>query len=483
MLKIRLAAGALLSCCFPLLAFAVTPVTVCSDVPASSAHAAASAPVHADGTSFRAADGRYVMLRGVNAAGNSKVPPFKAMNAPELFDPLPGLGVNTIRLLFTWEAFEPTQCGYSEDYLAYYEQAIKWAAERNMYVIVDFHQDAFSRNALDGCGEGFPLWALTGKVAPATPDNGPACKDWGSKATFSAQNSLVFDRFFNYDDNQALSHYLEMLRRVSARTAQYPNVIAYDIINEPWSNGKTLNPFYRMAGEIIRQNHPSAMLFFEPEMPVMGPLVPIAFSGVTPPPLGNVVLAPHYYSPTVMSIKFWLWEDPGAALSQWKAKTDQWNIPMFLGEFGSPHEVSNSAAYMEANYKWLDSAFVSGTQWSYTPGWTDQSKDGWNMEDLSIVDNTMKVRSSLFTPRPYPQKTAGKPLYFKRHSKGFSYSWMNDPALGNGRTEFYVPDGYQTSTWTSYPGAAKLSCKATSQHLAECASTYKGLVSVNLTRK
>jgi len=460
-------------------AFAADPVAVCSDV-SFPAMSPASALVHADGTYFRGDDGRYVLLRGVNATGDAKMPPFKTLTSPTLLDPLPGWGINTIRFLFTWEAFEPTACGYSEDYLAYYEQAVKWAAERGIYVIVDFHQDAFSRYALGGCGEGAPLWALTDRVTPATPDNGPNCAGWGSKATFSPQNYLVFDRFFK-DDKQALSHYLEMLRRVAARLAQYPNVIGYDMMNEPWSNAAALNPFYARAGATIRQMHPSAMLFFEPEVPPMGPLVPISVSTVSPPPLGNVVLAPHFYSSELFTLKAWLGNSPGNVLGQWKAKADAWNIPMLLGEFGAFPELTNGAAYLEAQYRWLDKNFVAATQWSYTPGWTAQRKDGWNEEDLSIVDDKLQLRSALFTPRPYPQKTAGLPMSFERQAAGFEYIWSNDPSLGNGRTEFYIPEGYANGKrWRISPWFAHVTCKASNSHLAVCESAYQGTLIVTL---
>lgn len=474
----KFVAGATLAC-LSLAAFATDPVPVCSDV-AFTATAPATATVHADGPYFRAADGRYVLLRGVNATGDSKMPPFKSLTSPALLDPLPGWGINTIRFLFTWEAFEPTPCSYSEDYLAYYEQAVKWAAERGIYVIVDFHQDAFSRYALGGCGEGAPQWALTDRVTPATPDNGSNCAGWGSKATFSPQNYLVFERFFK-DDKQALSHYLEMLHRVAGRLAQYSNVIGYDMMNEPWSNAAALDPFYARAGATIRQMHPTAMLFFEPEVPPMGPLVPISASEIVLPPLGNVVLAPHYYSADLFVFNAWLGDGPGLILSKWKKKADGWNIPMLLGEFGASSTVGNAGGYMAAIYSWLDRNYVSATQWSYTPAWTAQGKDGWNREDLSIVDDHLQLRSALFVPRPYPQKTAGKPVSFEPLAAGFKYSWINDPTMGGGKTEFYIPNGSSNGMkLKTAPFWARVACSAASDHLTVCESNYQGQLTVTL---
>jgi hypothetical protein len=61
------------------------------------------------------------------------------------------------------------------------------------------------------------------------------------------------------------------------------------------------------------------------------------------------------------------------------------------------------------------------------------------MEDLSIVANG-QLRPQVFQPRPYPQKTAGQPIKFKREGNGLTYQWAHEPSLG--KTELYVPPGY-----------------------------------------
>jgi endoglycosylceramidase len=399
-----------------------------------------------------------------------------------MLDPLPGWGINAIRFLFTWEAFEPSPCQFSDDYLNYYEQAVAWAEQRGIYVIVDFHQDGFSRYALNGCGEGAPDWAVTSRVALATPDNGPACVDWGLTAAFSPQNYYVFARFLK-DDNQAYSHFVEMTRRVAARLSTHANVIGYDMLNEPWSNTQTMAGFYQNVGAAIREKHPGAMLLFEPALPLYGMLLPVDHSTITPPPFRNVTFAPHYYSPTIEVLGKWAGEDPGKALGQWKSQTDGWNTPMLLGEFGAPEGAGKAADYLEAVYQWLDQNFVSSTQWNYDPGWTPDKKDGWNLEDLSINDDNLQLRSDLFVPRPYPQKTAGKPVLFKRGANGFQYSWVNNPLLGKGRTEFYLPAGYADGkSWTVSPSTAHLRCTQDNEFVTACQSRYRGEISVSLSQ-
>src|SRR3954468_176017 len=89
--------------------------------------AQASTDLRVEGRNFVDSAGRAVILRGVNAAGNSKVPNFRPVMGPEFFKPLQGWGLNAVRLLFTWEAYEPTMGSYDASYLDYYTAAARAA--------------------------------------------------------------------------------------------------------------------------------------------------------------------------------------------------------------------------------------------------------------------------------------------------------------------------------------------------------------------
>ena len=104
---------------------------------------------------------RYVMFHGINLSGSTKVPtsvdakdvptyigkPFLLKNADAEFSQIRALGFNVIRLLLMWEAIEPVQRGqYDKAYLDYIRKIVLKAKEHGIYVLMDMHQDMFSRH-------------------------------------------------------------------------------------------------------------------------------------------------------------------------------------------------------------------------------------------------------------------------------------------------------------------------------------------------
>jgi hypothetical protein len=124
---------------------------------------------------LEASTGRVVLDRALAVGGGSKSPtresradggepqsfvgrPFALADAPAHFRRIRTWGFTSVRLLTTWEAIEGRAPGsYDGEYLAYYRALVDEAGRHGLGVIVDPHQDAWSRWT-GGCGA--PKWTL-----------------------------------------------------------------------------------------------------------------------------------------------------------------------------------------------------------------------------------------------------------------------------------------------------------------------------------
>lgn len=245
-------------------------------------------PLGVLGDRFIDAGGREVLLRGVNLGGDSKVPwpdggthhpsdfsdhrevsfigrPFPLSEAHEHFARLRAWGFNCVRLLTTWEAVEHAGPGrFDEAYLDYFADIARLAGDYGLYVVVDFHQDAWSRMS-GGCGA--PGWtfeavgldftrfhgadaALVMQHAFDHADPNPRQSayprmSWSSNYRLPA-NGIMWSLFFggrwltpdvridglNVQDFLQ-GRYLACVDQVARRLADLPHVIGFESLNEP----------------------------------------------------------------------------------------------------------------------------------------------------------------------------------------------------------------------------------------------------------
>ena len=256
--------------------------------------------LRADGTRFRDGLGRIVVLRGVNAGGRSKFAPFSPFEfAPGAFaatlaqymDHAKAMGIDAMRVPFTWEAVEPIQGQDDQEFLGRYDALLDAAWAHGIYTVVDFHQDVYSQVF---CGDGFPAWTV--------PDPKPAphhdCPSW-SLEYFGNQGVLdAFDRLWA-DNSTVQSQLMAMWDRMVARYKDRPGVIGFEVINEPATGSAssdafesvTLTAFYSKMVARMRAAAPSSLVFVDP----------IGFDGVVVhtslarPSGDGVVFAPHFY--------------------------------------------------------------------------------------------------------------------------------------------------------------------------------------------
>jgi endoglycosylceramidase len=447
--------------------------------PPLPALALARAPneLHLDGRWLRDRANRVVILRGINLSASAKRPPFLPVERLEELDRFPALGINVVRLLFIWEAFEPKRDRYDERYLNRLIAIADAAWKRGIFVIVDIHQDGFSRFTFGGCGDGFPSWAVPRSLVRHAPDNGPECLYWG----FAGMSDLDIQESFTafYEDREDVrTRYLQMLARVVSRFAIHPGVIGYDLLNEPTGREDVeLGPLYRDATAVVRAIDPDALVFREPDAARVN--LGIGPSRL-PAPEANTVYAPHFYD--WLLILWNQWSGARFAINRSfdliSADARRWNSPLFVGEFGVQVSVARAEDYLRAIYDRLDREMASGAQWVYTPHWSIDGKDGWNREDYSIVDERLRLRRN-FRARPYAQRIAGTPLEMRVvGDHGLLVRWLSDASH---ETELFAPRALYRGDPRISVSRADLQCAYTTDSLVvKCRSKEDGEVQVRI---
>ena len=374
--------------------------------------------------------GRTLILKGINFSERSKRPPFLPEVPYEDIDKLKEWGFNAVRFLIIWEAIEPQKGVFSEEYL---EEVIKWVDEfskREIYVLLDMHQDLYARKL---GGDGAPDWAVLD--IPYEPVQ-PWYLNYLSKAVIKN-----FDRFWR--DESLQDEYIKSWEFVIERFKNNRYVVGYDLMNEPFFGSSSpltedferlyLQPFYEKLISRLKKIDNNRLYFFEPNI-IAGGGFPSFFKKM---PFDGLVYAPHYYDPTV------LWEFPydgnesrtHSSFILREEEANRWGIPWVLGEFGILFHTYNSEDYLEDHMRLIEDFMIGSFYWNY-------NRERW--DDMSPVDEEGKEKCLSYCPldvlsRPYPQKTYGELLKFTfdRSKKEFT---MEFRSYGKEHpTEIYVP--------------------------------------------
>ncbi|MCB9736885.1 MAG: cellulase family glycosylhydrolase [Deltaproteobacteria bacterium] len=402
-----------------------------------------------DGAHLRDALGRDVLLRGVNAGGRAKLPPFFAFpfaesglasqrGAPPFddavaayLDRVAAWGHDVIRLPFTWEAVEPTRGAYDDAFLERYAAVAAAAGARGLRVIVDMHQDVFARPY---CGDGFPLWATSHPDA-APPDD---CTQWFRGYTDDERVRADLGRFWR-DDDGLMTAFVAMWRRVAARLWEVDGVVAFEILNEPaagdldestWARD-VLAPFYARLADEIRAVAPGAPVLVD----ATGFEAVIAETALPRPDTDGVVFAPHYYDPLAL-LSGVAPEDGDAMtpLGRWRAVGDDWQAPVLVGELGIRPAAEGAAAWVRANFDALDAHRLHATLWEYSA-----TADDWNDEAMSVVDGEgRELATAAELVRAYPLAVAGDLLAWS-FDRGTLAGTLRVDAAPGGVTEVRTP--------------------------------------------
>lgn len=352
-----------------------------------------------DGGRFVDAEGREVLLRGVNINSLGEYWQFDPDVAPvfpfgeEDADRIAGIGWNVVRLLLTWSRVEPSPGQYDESYLDEVEAAIRLLESRRIYTIIDLHQDAWGPSLAaredEGCPEDtVPAVGWDGAPEWATLDNGaarcvPDSPLFGERE-FAPAVLQSFLSFWNDAEGPGgvgiQTRFHDMLSHLAARFSRYDSVAGYDPMNEPNAfselvlslaapelgledQTEALSRFYERALSAIRDGEKSAgapnrLMLFEPSPDWAQ--VPYAVLPVFEHD-GQVVYSPHIYQGGITS-------GPLVESAFQRAReeaADYGGVPVLTGEWGtSPTRATDpDDDYFERHQGYQDQYRIGATQW------------------------------------------------------------------------------------------------------------------------
>jgi endoglycosylceramidase len=355
-------------------------------------------PLHAEpdpaGGRLVDAKGREVILRGVNV--NALAEYWQYGSFPTTFpfdeadaDRVAGTGWNVVRLLLSWSRVEPAPGTYDEAYLDAVEKIVRLLARRNVYTLIDFHQDAWGATLAarpdEVCNPPLePAFGWDGAPGWATFDGGAAhcftlAREVGSAVLAS------FSAFFSNTPGPGgvgiRDRYASMVGHVAARFAGVKSVIGYDLMNEPnaFSPAQvtSLAALYADSAAAIRAAEAGARHGFS-HLVVFEPSALWSDFGTGNVPAfahdANVVFSPHIYRGGISG-------GPIQHADFERARADaavHGGAPVVVGEWGSdPRRASDPAdVYFNQHQAFQDEFRFSATLWAWRESCGDPHKAG-----------------------------------------------------------------------------------------------------------
>lgn len=347
--------------------------------------------------------GRYVLLRGVNYnvlgeywQGVADAPPTKAYEDSD-FVLMEQYGFNCVRLLFTWSKLEPQRGQYDTAYMARIQHAVQVAAQHHLYVLLDMHQDAWGMYVAtpdtEQCPRG-PAKGWDGAPQWATYTDGqPTCTTRSRESAPAVVHA--FDNFWG-DRDSIQEHCIKAWTLVVAATAQYPNVLGYDLLNEPglgrhglaheaWLTGR----YYKKLIVALRTMEkavgaPQHIMLFEPSVTWHGkdyPAIPLANFNRE----GNILFSPHHYFGSLTNM---LNIEQGFRLMRFVASLYQTDL--LIGEYGF-FGGADDTLKMKRFAHYEDRYMIGSIWWQWAQACGDPHSVGWNGHQWVAGDHSMHL--------------------------------------------------------------------------------------------
>jgi endoglycosylceramidase len=417
-------------------------------------------PLWLDGTHLRDAEGRVALLRGINARvegvfdvtfsdGRTALEPIPALTTADCIR-MHQLGFDLLRLPINWSGIEPVRGAYDEAYLQRVDAAITCAADAGLHVVVDLHQDAYSKEIGE---DGAPLWAI--QPPPTELLQGPLT-DLGARR-LSPQVQAAFATFFALDDDAGLqAACADMFAHVAARWAEHPAVIGFELFNEPDTGTDELDAFHRRVGAAVRAAAPDKLVFFEP--PALRNFTDFIPTPKQPFPLDAAVYSPHVYTfvfyPDQTGFQNATAEQLEASVRAAREEATAWGTPLWIGEFGvGPTDDAAHTLWMQTQAQLHDRYFASNAFWL----WKEQSQGSWGIFDYDAQTGAWTERPLVVArvSRVHVARIAGTPRSVESTPLGDGLRVELEPGTATTAPHVvYIPERFAASTRVVCDGTA-----------------------------
>lgn len=438
---------------------------------------------------FRDGLGREVSFKGWNVSGSTKLvengyKPFKnTADATETFDTMgERVGPNAVRFVISWEGANPTVGTIDYAYLDAIVAQVKSAITNRMYVILDYHQDLYSRHIFKANswhqGNGAPKYAVRSNLLGAEYC-GWICASWAQhQQTDSAVRSAMNDFWYNNTVNgvkvqdaflsQAQTSLTYIKSKLTADEWNY--MLGVDPWNEPFDGGKgsmsaaswentyvwgfekRFRTAMDNAGWTDKPEFAELLVYWNSKLSTFAPAT--GGYNLTEKPGSRYVFNAHFYDQNRLGTS-------NAAVNngtyfknidEVRSVARFWGSPGFVSEFGmmlngtggkDPNRIVNamhqSLEVSDVNHaknRYADpyTSLVSGTEWQWDYYWNRHNEyknfsstlltggDAWNDESYSAigyVSGALQFNlNATNVQRVYPRRSQGDIMNFYFSNQG-----------------------------------------------------------------
>lgn len=442
-----------------------------------------------DSTIIQDQYGRQLILHGLNTSSSAKGGNYQPwITEADVEREDTSFGFNFVRYLTSWAAIEPEKDVYDEGYLNELERRVNWYTSRGMYVMIDMHQDIYG--AAVG-GNGAPAWACV--TNGAAPIDLPGGTPWWLKNIDPAAIA-AWRNFWEYRNYKFLQdHYINAWLKIAARFKNNPNVIGYDLMNEPWGGDiikvfltgeferLELTALYKRLIPALRTVEPEKYIFFEPlPAPVTFGLATNLTDVADIRTSQRLVYAPHCY-PYDTHEGLGYTGTSKQQLRDWERERKKdvqrfGNSPLLTGEFGLSPSQAGFDQYLTDFNAMSDRNLWHWSYWSSDRG-------GWGPTNPDNSESPILK----YLIRTYPKATAGKiqSFSFNPDTRKFELTFVSNTAISQ-PTEIFVPNRFYPGGWNlTVNGTTKFtqSFNETDQVLSFSTTENNKVISIEITPK